>query len=346
MNKVTTYDIARKAGVSQTAVSKILNKKDQMIGEETRQRVLRITKELNYQPNYLARSLKLGRTRCIGLMGSTTMADFNFPYFSDMAAAVENALADMTKDYSLNLFGANRHETLEKSLELIKKGMVDGLLIIVLSRDIATFEKHMKPLLDEYNIPFVVIHSLSRTLAYNNVGINSFKTGYLAGAHLCSLGHKNIKYYMLHEGTPQGAEILNGFKKALADQGIKWQNNIIQHKATVDPRNVYHAVYRTITELKEIPPALVAPTEGAAIGVYRALTDRGIRVPDETALVGLNDALPVTYFEEEITAVRHPINEKARAAMKMLLDILAGKKKRDEVYQETLEPWLEVRKST
>lgn len=347
MPTVTLKTIAKKCGVSEAAVSRVLNNKGDWESKGTKEKILAAAKSLNYRPNYFARSLTQGRTNCIGLMGSLNFAHLNYPYNSDLAASVEDALATLSSDYSLNLFGANHNQTYEKSIELIKKGMVDGLLLIVLSGDLPMFEEKMKPILDECRVPFVVMHSLSRDLPFNNVGVDSSRAGYLAAEHLVSRGYRDIGFYSIYTHTPQIQEVINGFKKGLEDNGRAWDDKMVLKPVAGQPDgNSYSTIYRTIMEMKNPPRAIFAPTETQAIGIYQALQDRRVKIPEETALVLFNDALPVMYFEDKITAVRHPIKEKAQAAVTMLLDILSGKKSRERVYQETMKPWLEVRKST
>jgi LacI family transcriptional regulator len=352
-NNVTTYDIAQMAGISQTTVSKILNNKGDMISSETRERVQKIMLELNYKPNFMARALKTGKTESIGVMGSLTLANFDSPYFSGLVSSMEESLSRHTSQYSLNIFGANYHghsglETFEKSAELVRKGMVDGLIFIILAFDLKNFEKTMKPVLDELQLPFVVIHSTSRKLGYNNVGVDSFHGGYLAGQHLASLGHKEIWLYEIETElySPQYIEVKEGFRKALADYGVNWNEQmVIKHIKSKDKAGIYQEAYQTILKTEKIPPAMFVYIDDAAVGVLHALEERGIRVPEDTAIVSIDSAKPNQYYETTLTSVRHPVQQKAETAVTMLFDVLEGRKKREIVQHTIIKPWLEVRKS-
>lgn len=237
-NQVTLNDIAQRVGITRQAVSAVLNKKESFVGKATREKVLKVAHELNYQPNFFAKSIRMGKTRCIGLMGGVTGITFHVPYYSLLATYTERALTELVDDYSLVLFGANHNQTYDKSMELISKGLVDGLVIIVPPMNLEHFDKKVKPQLKKVNLPFVVIHSISRELNFNNVGFNSFQGGYLAGQHLVSLGYKDIGFYLRREENPQQTEIFNGFKKALDEHGIDLPNKSLIY--TRDPRKLDH----------------------------------------------------------------------------------------------------------
>jgi LacI family transcriptional regulator len=347
MKNVTMKDVAKKAGVSLPTVSEVLNNRRTFASQATRERVQKIARQLNYQPNFLARSLKMGKTKCIGLMGSLAMANLNFPYFQDTIASVENSLVKLTDQYSLNIFGANYNETYKKSIELIRKGIVEGLLLIILAIDLKKFAEKLKPVLDDCRLPFVVIHSTSQTLGFNNVGLDSFYGGYLAGDHLGRLGHKEVWVYALKGDmeSPQTMEIIRGFKKGLADHGASWPEQNVIWQGHPEACHTFHAAYRTMLEVKTVPSALFVSDNEAAAGVLRALDKRGVRVPQETAVISFNNAKSIPYCEEELSTVIHPVEQKAEQAVALLLDILEGRKSTEAVHQTIIKPWLEVKES-
>jgi LacI family transcriptional regulator len=349
MKNITIYDVAKKAGKSRQVASSILNNKGYIkTSNATREKVLQAARELNYRPNFFSRSLKAGRTNCIGLMGSLRMINFTIPYFNLMADRIETELDRANSDYSLVVFGANYSESSRKSLQLIQRGMVDGLIIILLSQDVAPFENEVWPVLTKANLPFVVVHSLSRGLAYNNVGLDSRHGGHLAGNHFARLGHPDVHYYGStgEHGSPQVAEIFTGFKQALVENGIAWDNaRIIAPQRSADWLSPYDMAYHTFRELKTVPPAVFCPPDESAFGALAALKERNIRVPQDVSLIGFNDYEPMQKFHAPLTTIHHPLEEKGALAVRIVTEILNGKRDRNQVYSTILKPTL-VERST
>jgi DNA-binding LacI/PurR family transcriptional regulator len=339
---VTIKDIALRAGVTHSAVSKVLNNRESFVGAETREKILNAVKQLNYRPNYFARSLKKGRTNCIGLMGSMKMIDLSAYCYAQTAQAVEEALSEAKSKYSLVIFGANFTDTHEKSLELVERGMVDGLIFIILSPQLAAFESAVWPRLRSYNLPFVVIHATSQKLAYPNVGFDSRQAGYLAAEHFIKLGHGEITFFMRDHKNPQLRETLAGFRQALTDRHIEWtdQRNLIQSQG-----DVKNYIVGTFGNRPRLPRAVFFPDEVDAYGMLDFCRTRGVRVPEDVAVIGCDDEKPASYFQTDLTTIHHAFEEKGHAAVRMLTAMLEGKLKPNGDHQEILRPRLVVRKT-
>jgi len=341
------YQLAREAGVSQPTVSRILNNKESMYSSETIKRVRDTARKLNYRPNYFARTLKKGKTGCIGLMGSHGILDFSVKYMADIFAGVENQLDISKSEYSLVIFGANYHGSFQKSIELIRRGMVDGMLFVVLSVFKEKFENEIVPLVNEYNIPYVAIHSLNHRLTYNNVGFDSQKGGYLAGEHLINCGYTDIGYYDLEAGSPQHQLIFKGFREALAERGVPFsEQNVINPKQGIYSQNIYDNAFQTFTDVSHYPEALVVPSDAAAYGILDACKEKNIGVPEDMALIGFNNELPQPSGKSDLTTIEHPIKAKAGKALQMVLDLLTGKRDKNQVHTEIIKPELVIRKSS
>jgi DNA-binding LacI/PurR family transcriptional regulator len=342
MSIITMKKIAEKAGISQPAVSNILNNKKSFVSQATRERVLKIAQELNYRPNYFARSLKKGRTNCIGLMGSLKMIDLSAYCYTQTAQAVEEALSETKSKYSLVIFGANFTDTHEKSLELVERGMVDGLILVIFSPFLRQFETGLMPRLVRGNLPFVVVHSTSRKLAYPNVGFNSHQAGYLAAEHFVRLGYGEITYFLRDRTNPQLLETLAGFKQALIDCRMEWtdQRNLIQPQGGAG-----HHLINTFGELPRLPRAVFFPDEVDAYGMLNFCRTRNVRVPEEVAVIGFDDEKPAVYFQTDLTTIHHSFEEKGHTAVRMLTAMLEGRLEPNAAHQEIIQPRLVVRKT-
>lgn len=346
MPGITMKEIAKRAGVAQPTVSKVLNNKYQDIKPETRERVLKVIKELSYQPNYMASSLRSGKTYNIGLTGGNIL-NFHFRYFSDIAACLEDALNEADPRYSLIIFGANYSESHEKAMELIKTRMTDGLVFVVLSEHIDTFIQETTPFLNSINLPFVAIHSVSQDFPFNNVGVDTEYGGYLAGKYLAKKGRKDIRLYGHNYRMPQIQDMEKGVSRGLAEHGLAYdRSKVIFPSRTAEPKGYCRAMirsaYQTIMELDTCPEALVVPHDDLAIGAARAVRDKGLRVGKDMDIVYFNTAEPNPYLEKELPYVTHPVKEKSAAAMKMLLGILEQDKETGKIHQELIKPELIV----
>jgi LacI family transcriptional regulator len=337
-------EVAKRAKVSKAAVSQVLNNRETMVSQETRERILTAARELNYRPNYFARALKMKKTQCIGLMGSLGLANFNVRYFSDVTAGIENAMASQKSNYSLLIFGAHGSESMEKNIELINKGLVDGLLLIIVSDQIQLFEKKLLPAIQDVKIPFVVIQTHSKKLQYNNVGFDLVKAGYLGAKHLLGNGRTDIRYYTVpHHNPEQQADIMEGIKQAHKEQGLEWdkdKDKILRHSWKDHNWALNVNSYLTIRDMTEIPDAILAFSNNAAAGIVRAVKEKGLRVPEDISVIGINNALPVQEHEWEFPTVYNPITEKTAAAVRILNEILEGKRGIDTIHSEVMEPRL------
>lgn len=347
MRKVTMKDIAEKAGISRPSVSMILNNKPYSVTKETRERVWRIARELKYKPNHSAQSLKTGRTNCIGLLGSLQIINMEDYNQARVAGGIQQCMEQTKSRYSLNILGANFGGTSEESFEIIQKGMVDGLILIIKAFDLEKFERDLLPQLNDIDLPFVAVHSTSLKSAYNNIGLDCRYAGYCAAEHFIRLGHRDIGYYLCLTGNPVFDEALEGFKKAFSDYRLEWKDGFIFQPER--PRSAqgpsFNRIYDTIKTVKEFPRALFVPQDDAAYAVIKALRERGIRVPEDVAVIGFDDEVRLPYFDLELTTVHHPFHEKGAAAISLLLDILERRKEREKVHQEILKPHLVVRKT-
>jgi len=346
MSTTTLKDVAKEAGLAFQTVSKILNHVEIGVSEVRKEGVFRIAKKLNYQPNYFARSLKVGKTNCIGLMGSLTPMDLRVPYYSHMAASVQDTMIEQNSSYSLIIYGANYAKTHERSIEFIQRGMVDGLLLLILSQDLPRFEEKFLPILQGRRIPFVVMHALSKTLPYNNVGMDSFHLGYLVAQHLASNGFKKIGFFQrLLIVPPQWIEIKNGFMAGVRDAGLGEDAVLLINSERTQSEDMYTGAYNTFKNLKQIPPAIFTINDEIAYAAINAFEDRGLKVPDDVAVIGANDEPLPIHIKPTLTTVHRPVELIAAEALNMLTDILDGKRDKEKIYTKTVKPHLVIRES-
>src|SRR5258708_2643778 len=212
-------DIAKDLGLSQATVSKVLRDHPD-IGENTRMRVLEPVKELDYQPNSLARSLVTGRSYLIGLVAPSLL----HPFFAEIARALSSAIRD--KGYSLIVSSSEEDPELEKEeISRLLGRRLDALVIASSGTNIEQFER-----MDSRAQPFVLIDRDLAGLAANFVGINDEKAGWLATEHLIAMGCRRVAHIRGQDNST-GIGRFEGYRQALRHHGIPYSEDYVVRRS-------------------------------------------------------------------------------------------------------------------
>jgi LacI family transcriptional regulator len=333
--KVTIKDIARLANVSHTTVSRAMNDKSR-IRNETKEKILSIAKELNYRPDFIARSLVIRRTRTLGLV-ITTIAN---PFYNELAQGIETTARGL--GYNIILCSTHSDLTTEKQhIEMLRSKGVDGMIFS---------SAHMGDpnilVLAEEGFPIVMVNRrtyhpvVKEKVDY--VGIDNILGGYLAVEHLIKLGHKRIGVIGGSSDSSVGFERLEGGKKALEAYGLKPTTEYF-----LDGDFLKESGYRggkRFLKMEEPPTAIFATNDYMALGAYQAIVEEGTKVPEEMAIVGFNDIEFTAMKGIELTTIGQKKYEMGALAVKALIERIEGK--RSEVPQEIiLQPELIIRKT-
>ena len=333
--KITIKDIARIAEVSPATVSLVLNGK-KGVGKEARYRILRIASELKYTPNLVARSLAKKHTDIIAL----TILRANNSLFMEIASGVEKVL--QKKGYSIIIASTYDDPELEtKELESARARGVDGIIV-----SSALVDSHQIRLLRQENFPVVSV--LRRVNGLDNLDYvveDSYKGGFLAGEHLCSLGHCRIGILTGHPGTSTGIGRLNGALDAMRQCEVQIDENLIMTgEFTKEP--AYLAVLGML-ELPEEnrPTAIYACNDDMAMGAFEAILDSGLRVPEDIALVGFNNAAYTSLQTIGLTTIDVQAREMGRLGAERLVELIDRKGDHTKPLQVVMVPRLVIRNS-
>lgn len=330
---VTIKDIARKANVSITTVSLILNNKDKNISEETREKVKRIVKELNYRPNVLAQSLITNKSMTIGLL----VPDITNPFFSETARGIE----DILDDNNYNVFLCNTYNDINKEIKYIdafSKRRTDGIII----SSVNAVDKSYYEYLNSLNIPFIILDRHNYDIKYKNcVIIDDYRGGYLAAKHLLELNHRKIGCINESRGLFNINERLRGYKAALKEYGIEFYENI-----TAAGDLTIEGGYKAALKLFESSgvTAVFACNDLMAIGVYDAAKELHIKIPDDISVVGFDDINFSRHLNPGLTTIKQPIYEIGKAAAADLIYFIKHGKINEDI--KILEVSLQIREST
>ena len=331
MLKVTQRMIAKEAGVSVNTVSRALNNKPD-INPTTRRKILKIAKELGYVPNLLAKSLKSGETKTIGVIVSNL---FN-PFFGPVVYGIDEKIRK--KGYSIIICNSDSdYKREEEAIATLVKKRVDGILITPVKRSSldASF-------LEKTKIPCVLMMSQFKAKNFDYVGFDDKMGTFLATEHLIKKGHKKILYLSGPPSFSLSQDRLIGYKRALNKYGIKIEKSLIR---SVTPK--LEEGYKVVKELlskKFDFTAIVAFNDYIALGAMKAIFEHNLKIPDDIALVGHDDIEFASLATVPLTTVRLPKHLLGEKAAEILLSKMKGRKKKAQHF--FLKPELVIREST
>lgn len=311
MKKASLKDIAQQAGVSTALVSYVLNgkEKETRVGEAIAQKIRQIAKELNYQPNHLAKSLRSGKTHTIGLI----IADISNPFFANIARVVE----DEAKRNGYTVIIGSCDEHADKSWDLLNvliNRQVDGFIIVSCEGS-----ENQVRYLKERNIPFVLLDRHFPEIQTDFVATNNYKASYDAGVHLIGNGYSRIGIIAYNSNMYHMAERVRGYKHALRDHGIDFQES--WHK-TVNFETMDKEVKTVIDDIisaEHRVDAIIFATYGLAINGLKYINELRLKVPSDLAIVSFGQAEVFDLYYCPITYVHQPLQSLGKTSVEYLL---------------------------
>jgi LacI family transcriptional regulator len=329
---VTMQDIARGLNVSVVTVSKVLRNKGK-ISVATRQRVLQRAKKLNYQANWIARSLVTRRTYTIGLL----LPDFTHPFFAEIAKAVAETVRPHGYHVIISYFEENPE--LEKSEgESMLARQVDGLILASVQSGAGVFECIRK----KRNTPFVLIDRPIAGMQACFVGADNHAIGQLATTHLIERGCRRIAHLRGPAiGIAKGR--MEGYRRALAKHRITLPAGYIVNAGYQDESG--HEAMRKLLRASPRPDGVFCYNDPVAIGAMRAIAEAGLRVPDDIAVAGVGNVHYSDFLAVPLTTVDQGTVEIGKRAANLLLERIGAKRKL-RPKKILIEPRLVIRQST
>ncbi|MCX7976366.1 MAG: LacI family transcriptional regulator [Bellilinea sp.] len=306
----TIREVASRAGVSPTTVSHVINN-TRFVSAEARQRVLEAMAELNYRPNVLARSLRRGETRTLGLI----LPDSANPFFAEIARAIEDAA--FSAGYNV-ILGNSENELAKEQVyvDVLVNKQVDGLIFLASGDHSPSLEHLVRD-----GLPVVVVDRRLSGLEVDTVLTDNLQGGLSAARFLLELGHRRIACITGPSNLTPSAERVIGFRRALEEAGMAVEENLIR-KGDFHPRSGYRAALELI-EYQPRPTAIFICNDMMAIGALRALSEAGLLVPQDCSLVGFDDIELASYVTPPLTTIRQDKTALAEAAVQLLLERIA-----------------------
>ncbi|MBV9265215.1 MAG: LacI family DNA-binding transcriptional regulator [Acidobacteriaceae bacterium] len=273
---VRLKDIARDLGVSVVTVSKVLRNHED-ISTETRDRVLKRMKELNYQPNLAARALVTGRSHLMGLV----VPDLVHPFFAQVAKGVSSVLRN--RGYGLVIASSEEDPDLERQeIGQMLARRLDGLLIASTQWTVESFRK-----IEEQQRPYVLVDRKFNGLPANFVGSDDVAIGRMATTHLLENGCKRLAY-IGGEHVSTAIERLEGFRGALTSAGLPISNEYIVCRPHYDDAGdvTGYKAAKELLALTSIPDGIFCNNDPLAMGVMDAILEAGLRIPEDICIIG------------------------------------------------------------
>ncbi|HHC6595985.1 TPA: substrate-binding domain-containing protein [Vibrio parahaemolyticus] len=328
----TMKDIAKLAGVSTSTVSHVINK-TRFVSEEISERVNNAAKELNYYaPSALARSLKVNRTKTIGMLVTTSTN----PFFGEVVKGVERSCYH--KGYSLILCNTEGdNERMRQSINTLLQKRVDGLILMCSSLEgerIDVFERYP-------DIPVVVMDWGPMLFTSDKIQDNSLRGGYLAAKYLIDCGHTEIGCITGPLIKHQAQMRYEGYKRAMSEAGLEFNANWII-ESDFECEGGYQA-FKKMAERGTLPSSIFVSNDMMAMGVINAANELGIKVPDDLSIIGYDDIHIAKFMSPSLTTIHQPKYRLGQAAVETLVRRLDDKSNEAQVVQ--LEPTLVVRNS-
>lgn len=307
---VTIFDVAAKAGVSHSTVSRVLNNKNN-VNAETRERVLQVMAQLGYVGNVSARSLAGGSSHVVGLL----VDHINTGYTDEILRGIDEALE--ANNYNLMLFTTHRQKTREVAyVTKLTHNFVDGLILIVPRNEKAYLET-----LQQRKFPYVLIDHQGYNRHVPSIITTNKKGGYDATSYLIETGHRRIGFITGEMAYGCAVERLAGYQMALADHTIAFDPALVSEGSFLQPQG-YHCAQELLS-LAEPPTALFVSNDAMAFGAMEAARELGFRIPDDLSIIGFDDIPQAANVHPPLSTVRQPLEEMGRSAVNLLLKYIA-----------------------
>lgn len=313
-------DIARKAGVSRATVSRVINNTP-YVSEATRDRVMKVIRAENFQPDPAARALVTRRTDIIGVVLPTPENVFftDNNYFTQILAGISRETT--SRDYAMLLWLGEVADNDERLMQRVSNSrLMDGLITVSLMHEHPLFHRLMN-----LNMPMVMI---DRPLQYsdrlNYVTIDNVAAGEAVTNHLIGLGRRRIAHITGDMGLADAHDRLQGYKNALKYAGLRVDPALIV-QSRFNRQYGYEAARKLLAKRPGAPDAIFAAGDTIALGVLQAAREAGLRVPQDLAVVGFDDIDVAAQAYPPLSTMRQPVQDKGATAARLLIDLIQNK---------------------
>ena len=310
----TLKDLAAYCNLHPSTISRVLRGKANLrISEETQKKVFEAAKILHYQPNQIARTLRLKKSNTIGLI----VPDISNPFFSRIARKIDNLAYDA--GYMLIVVSTDENQDKEYHFveEMISRG-VDGLMIIPVQND----DHHIRELLNE-KLPLVLIDRDFETFKANIIVSDNREASYSAVKHLYKLGHKRIAVLSGRRNLYSIKKRIQGYLDAVNDLNLDYDPQLIKG----DGHRIEDGFNATmeLLNLKNPPTALIISGNLISVGAMQAVRKSKLQIPKDISIIGFTDSLYSEFLSTPLTTISHPLQEIGEKSINLLFKNINAK---------------------
>ncbi len=310
MKKASIQDIADRLGVSKALVSFVLNGKgkENRISDQMIKKVFEVARELNYKPNQISKWFRTGKTQTIGLI----IADISNPFFGKLGREIEQEA--YKSGYRIIFSSSDENpEKSERQLEMLKKSMVDGIIIAPPPGSNVQIEN-----LRQEKIPYVLIDRYFPEIESNYVIIDNFTASYDATKYLINKKYRRIAFLTVNDELVTMNERTNGYLKAIKDAGDSYTPMVEKLPFSHKKAEVYDAIKVLSSAGDGIDAILFSSSKIGLMGM-EVIAELGLRVPGDIAVVSFDDPDFFKVCYSPVTAIAQPLEDMGKKAVQLLI---------------------------
>ena len=313
VTNLTLEDIAKRAGVSRSTVSRVINDHPN-VRADVRERVLKVIQSTGYRPNAAARALASQRSWTIGLILPLSVSFFfTDPFYSYLTKGIAQGCNQ--HDYTLALFLVGSKEDEEKIFPRVsRKGLLDGVIVQSGHHGDQKIIGHMI----DVNMPVVVCGRPFRSDNVSYIDIDNVNATYNAVSHLIRLGRKRIGTISGPINSTVGIDRMEGYRKAMVERGLVIDETLVAEGDFTEIGG-YYAMQKLIPFK---PDAVFAASDVMALGAMRAVSEANLKVPEDIAFIGFDDFPNTSFSDIQLTTVRQPVGQFGMHAVEILVDLI------------------------
>ncbi len=307
----TITDVAKAAGVSTATISRVINNTG-FVKDETRNRVLRVISELGYYPNAIGQNLRLNKTNVTMVI----VPEITNPFIAEVVRSIESKAR--AHGYSVILHEYLHDGTSADDMErFISSRRIDGMIFLTAEAKLKEFERISE------RCPTVLACEYVDHLDIPSVSIDNIAAVIDAMRYLISLGHEKILFLNGEPDNISCRDRLRGYRISLEQAGIDFDQKLVVECACAST-SAYEVMTRALEGAEDFS-AVLCGSDVIAIGVMKAIHDRGLDIPGDISVIGFDDIEFSSFVQPALTTVYQPAAEIGQLAMQMMLDLYAGK---------------------
>jgi LacI family transcriptional regulator len=326
--KVSITDVAKRAGVSITTVSRVINKVA-TVSSSNQAKVEKAIVDLHYEPDANAQRLARGVSNAIGFVIPGYPGIFYSFYAIELIRGIGHACEELNLDLIFHI---------TNGFNDLNTGSVGGVVFADIIENRRQVEAALKA-----EIPCMVINNIVEDMDVSYIGIDNVKGGEIAAEYLTALGHKRLAIITGNLQTQSGKQRLEGFRRYLEKAGIPLTADYI-YEGDYSRRSARDGMEKFLSfEHKQPPTAVFAASDDMALEAISVVIEKGLKVPEDISILGFDDNPSALYGSVALTTIRQPLFRMAEQAVKCLNSIIQGQK--GGLIKNVLEPELVIRDS-